>query len=387
MTLISMNDLRQLMDTEENCCISIYMPAHSEKAEIEKDQIRFKNLIRKAEKSFDELEPSAKARDQALTRGRQLLEEISFWRKSGDGLAAFWSVEQFQPYRLPLKFEELLVAAPRFHIKPLLPLFSSDGQFFVLALSQNEVRMLQCTRFSAMAIDLPELSGGLQQVLKYDDTGKELQFHTGTAGGGAGGIGRRSAMFHGHGVGVDDSKDEIVQYFRKIDSVIRKILPNETAPLVLAGVDYLLPLYHSVTGHGNLAEKGIQGNPDGLSAQKLQAKAWEIIAPYFRRKQNEASGRLLELAGTGLASGDLREIIPASIQGRVDVLFVSTGQQCWGILDPEGYQFKLLAEETVGSEDLLNRIAVETLMQAGQVYAVEPDQVPLGGSAAALFRF
>ena len=99
----------------------------------------------------------------ALAQGRQLLQENSFWRYAADGLALFLSTEQFQPYRLPLKFEELMVAGNRFHIKPLLPLFSSDGRFYVVALSQNEVRMLQCTRFSSMAVDLSELSGGLRE--------------------------------------------------------------------------------------------------------------------------------------------------------------------------------------------------------------------------------
>ena len=48
---------------------------------------------------------------------------------------------------------------------------------------------------------------------------------------------------------------------------------------------------------------------------------------------------------------------------------------------------KLQGEAAAGSEDLLNRISVETLMQGGRVYVVQPDQVPLEGSAAALFRF
>ena len=383
MTLISKDDLQRLMQTEDKCCISIFMPTHPNTAQTEQDQIRFKNLIRQAEKRINETAACAKNMQSALVQGRQLLQENSFWRYAADGLALFLSTDQFQPYRLPLKFEELMVAGSRFHIKPLLPLFSSDGRFYVVALSQNEVRMLQCTRFNSMAVDLPELSGGLPAVLNYDDTGKALQFHTGTADG----DGRRSAMFHGHGDGVDDGKDEIIQYFRQVDAVIDRILHNETAPLVLAGVDYLLPLYRSVSGYANLAEDGIQGNPDDLPAQTLQAKAWEIVQPYFAASQEEESARLRQFAGTGLASGDLREIVAASIQGRVDVLFVAAGQQRWGVLAPDGSQVKLLAQADAGSEDLLNRAAMETLMHGGRVFALHPQQVPLEGPAAALFRF
>lgn len=383
MTLISKDDLRRLMQTEDKCCISLFMPTHPDTAQTEQDQIRFKNLIRQAEKRLNETADCAKSMRPALAQGRQLLQENSFWRYAADGLALFMSTDQFQPYRLPLKFEELMVAGDRFHVKPLLPLFSSDGRFYVLALSQNEVRMLQCTRFSSMALDLPELAGGLQAVLNYDDSGKALQFHTGTTDS----AGRRSAMFHGHGAGVDDSKDEIIQYFRQVDAVIERMLSNETAPLVLAGVDYLLPLYRSVTGYRNLAEDGIEGNPDGLPDRTLQAKAWEIVQPYFAASQEAESARLRQFVGTGLASGDLREIVAASVQGRVDVLFVAAGQQCWGILAPDASRVKVLAQAAAGSEDLLNRAAVETLMHGGQVFALPAEQVPLEGPAAALFRF
>jgi hypothetical protein len=44
-------------------------------------------------------------------------------------------------------------------------------------------------------------------------------------------------------------------------------------------------------------------------------------------------------------------------------------------------------EATASCEDLLNVISVETLVNGGRVYAVNPPQVPTKGSAAALFRF
>ena len=383
MTPITRGDLQRLMQVQDQCCISIFMPTHPEAAHDEQDQIRLKNLIRQAEKSINETALAPESLNPMLEKSRQLLQEIALRRPATDGLAVFLSTDHFHTYSLPLKFEELLVAANRFHIKPLLPLFNSDGRFYVLAVSQKTVRMLQCTRYSAMEIDLPGVSGGLQKVLNYDDSGKELQFHTGSTDG----DGRRSAMFHGHGVGVDDAKVELAHYFRKVDEAARKTLQNEMAPLVLAGVDYLLPLYRSVSGYSNLVNGGIAGNPDDLPAQALHAKAWEIVQPYFAKSQADAAARLQQYAGTGLASDDLREIVPATVQGRVDTLFVAEGQQCWGIFDAIANEVKLDEEATAGNEDLLNLIAVETLMNGGRVYAVEAAQIPLAGCAAALFRF
>jgi hypothetical protein len=50
-------------------------------------------------------------------------------------------------YRLPLPFEQLVVISDDFHLKPPLPFFASDGRFYILALSQNQVRLLEGIRY------------------------------------------------------------------------------------------------------------------------------------------------------------------------------------------------------------------------------------------------
>jgi hypothetical protein len=320
-----------------------------------------------------------------LASAGQLLQDESFWRQTADGLALFISTEQFMCYRLPLKFDELLVSANRFHIKPLLPLFSGDGRFYILALSQNEVRLFQCSRFSAMQIDLPEVAGGLRETLRYDEeSGTQLQFHTGTAGGDS----RRPAMFHGHAVDAEDGKDEIIQYFREVDRNIRKILHDESAPLVLAGVDFLLPLYKNAAAYTHLLDDGIFGNPEGRRTEDLHAAAWKIVQPYFMKNQKEASARYHRTAGAGLTSTDLRQIVPAARHARVEVLFVALDEQRWGRYDPYRNGVTLKDRALNDSEDLLNLAAVETLAHGGTVYALDSDQLPEPkSSAAALLRF
>jgi hypothetical protein len=161
MSHILKNDLNQLMRTDEKCCISIYMPTHRSPAETEQDQIRFKNLLNQAEKRANEMEAAPGVFKDRFARARRLLQNESFWLKTTEGLALFISAEQFFSYQLPVKFEELLVSANRFHIKPVLPLLSENGRFHILALSQNSIRLFQCSRFSDKEIDMPGVAGGL----------------------------------------------------------------------------------------------------------------------------------------------------------------------------------------------------------------------------------
>lgn len=382
---LSKSDLQRLIQIRDQCCISIYMPTHRSFAQMEQDQIRFKNLLRRAEKIAEGLNTAGGTLGDSLAGARQLLQDESFWRRTSDGLALFLSPGHLMPYRLPLEFEEFVDSASRFHIKPLLPFFSGDGRFYVLALSQNAVRLIECSRFSAVHLELPEVGGGLQETLGYDkESGTQLQFHTGAAGGG----GKRPALFHGHAVDAEDDKDEICQYFRTVDRKLCEILQGDAAPLVLAGVDYLLPLYRDVSDYRHLLDDGITGNPEDRPAEELQAAAWRIVQPHFKKNQQASLDRYHRSAGTGLTSNDLRVIVPAAGHARVEVLFVAVSDQRWGRYDAERNEVILDEHPSHDSEDLLNLAAVETLMHGGTAYALNPDQLPEPEfPAAALLRF
>jgi hypothetical protein len=71
----------------------------------------------------------------------------------------------------------------------------------------------------------------------------------------------------------------------------------------------------------------------------------------------------------------------------VDVLFVPIGVQRWGTFDERTRQATLHRSPQGDDEDLLNDVAVRTVLTGGTVYAVRPDEMPDGSSIAALFRY
>ncbi len=93
------------------------------------------------------------------------MEDQAVWEHQSDGLAIFAAPQLFRVYRLPLAFEELLVVDERPHITPLLPLFSDDGQFYVLALGLQGVQLLQGAHYSLRPIALPGVPTSLQDAL------------------------------------------------------------------------------------------------------------------------------------------------------------------------------------------------------------------------------
>lgn len=387
MSLLSKSELKTLMEQHGQWCVSIFMPAHRAGVEVQQDPIRLKNLLVHAEERLIESGFRSPDARELLKPAQELLERAGFWRRQSDGLAIFVSQDIFRPYRLPHGFQELVVVAERFHIKPLLPLFTGDGRFYVLALSQNELRLLQGTRYSVGQVDLENVPESLAEALKWDDPERRLQWHTraGTTTDGT-----RAAIFHGHGVAsADDPKDYIRRYFRQVDNGVSDLLRDERAPLVLAGVDYVLPLYREANTYQHLLEEGVTGNPEELTAEELHKQAWTILKPYFQRERKQGAAQYRRLAGaeSGLASNEVQEIVPAANHGRVETLFVALGFQRWGSFDADTNTLHLHEEAKPGDEDLLDFAAAHTLLNAGTVHAVEAGKIPGGPPLAAVFRY
>jgi Bacterial archaeo-eukaryotic release factor family 7 len=286
-----------------------------------------------------------------------------------------------------LKFEEFVAVMNRFHIRPLLPLFTGDGQFYILALSQNEIRLLLGTRDNVSEVDIRQGVGSLAEVIQSDDLQTSLQLHTSGSAGGMSGSG--SVTFHGQGGGDASAKDDLLRYFRLVGDGLTRFLQGDRAPLVLAGVEYLLPIYKEANTYPGLIDAVITGNPDLLNADELHKSAWDILGPLFQAAQEEAFAQYQQLAGQASerAAGALEKIVPAAYHGRVETLFVAVGVQQWGVFNPGTNEIELHDRMESGDESLLDLAAVQTYLKGGIVYAVEPEIVPGGTAAAAVLRY
>lgn len=384
MDLVTRRDLESLLQNDEGPCISIFMPTHRVGPDFRQDPIRLKNLLGQAEEELVEQGMRRPHAGDLLAPARQLLDDHRFWRFQNDGLALYVAPKHFSTYRLPISLDDLVVVADRFHVKPVLSLLTGDGQFYVLALSQGGVRLLQGTRFTVSQVELEDVPQSLAETLRFDDPERQLQFHTGT---GPRRNGRRGAIFHGHGVGDEDSKEDILRFFRQLDGGLNDLLGGEQAPLVLAGVDHLLPLYREANSYPHLVEGAVSGNPGDLNAKELHAQAWEVLEELLNEDLEQASATYHQMEGTGKASHRLDEVVLAAHQGRVGTLFVGLGEQRWGRVDDQGNVVELHEEHEIGDDDLLDLAAARTLLTSGRVFAVDAEEIPADGPVAAIYRY
>lgn len=365
-------------------CISLYMPTDKGREGAKANSIRYKNLLNKAEDEMKKAGKDYREINELLEPANKLIDDSFFWANQSEGFAYFISPGYTRYYRLPVQFDELSVTREVFHIKPLLSLISTDGQFYVLAISQQDARLLRGTNYRAEEIDLSDLLEKFEEKFATELPDQHLQFHTRTPAEG----GVRSAIYFGHGGEIDSiQKERMLKYFRFIDHEIKDKVGEYNTPLILACVDHLFSVYREASKYPLLFEEGIKGNPENMSIQELHSKALEIVKPYFQKRQEEIKGLYYELTGTGKTSDRLMEIVPASFHGRVSDLFVPLGVQQWGNYNPENDQVELSDRPETGSEDLVDLAAAETILNNGNVYAVEREQMPSNGIAAAVFRW
>lgn len=387
MDLFRNDEFKDLVSKTDKVCISIYMPTHRVGYEQQQDPLRLKNLLDDAEARLVTGSMRSPDARELLETARGLLPNNDFWQHQSDGLGLFIDKKDTLTYRLPLAFNELVFIGNRFHIKPLLPMLSSDGQFFILAISMNDVRLLEGTRYTVEEVETDNVPTSMAEALWFEDPERQLQWHSATQS--SFGTGDRPAVYHGHGVVENNIKDNILRYFQRVNRELVNLLQNNDSPLVLAGVDYMLPIYQEANSYPHLIKKGIPGNPDDLRAKELHRRAWDLVEPYFNAAQKEAISRYEELAGMGgsEASNDIQEIVKAAFYGRVEILFVASDVQLWGDFDEQLNAVVMHTEFHPGDQDLLDLAALHTIKNGGTVYASSGEVVIGGGKLAAIFRY
>jgi hypothetical protein len=305
--------LRSLATARRDCCVSLLLPTRGGGAP--EDATGWKTLLADAADGLAACGVPESTARALLRPARAVLPDRDFWKALGRGGLAFFLAEGIcRSFYLPEPVAQVAVVGPRFYLKTLLPLTGTGGRYYLLTISQNHVRLIRGTARGAEEVTPAGVPASQEEALWSHDRDEPLEFHTHPALG----FGRRGAIFHGQGVGVDDAKDDLHSYFRKVDRGLHAVLRDERAPLVLAGVKYLWPIYRAANTYPHLLAEGVAGNPDRLSVARLHQRALPLVTPLLAAPREAAAALYACLAGTGRTANDPAEVVTAGEQGRVE---------------------------------------------------------------------
>ncbi len=366
----TLDDLDTLLEWRAGPCVSLFLPTARVTADTDRDRIQLGNLRSEAfERLVEEgglRRPDAEA---LLLPVDELLEDEEFWPYLSDGLAIFLGPGAHFVFRVAEPLEPRLAVGDRFLVKPLVPLLSGDGTYHALALSRNEVRVLEGTRMGAREVQVDELPRNMAKALtrrgREGERGMNKQWQ-----------------------GDEGQKTLYRKYFLEVDRVLRPLYAGRSEPLVLAGVDYLLPIFREATSYRHLVPEGIHGNPEDLSAAEIHTRAWPLVEPILDAPRRAALEALEGLRGTDRVTDDVSTILGAAHDGRVECLFIDVGVDLFGTFDSKTRETVVTGSEAKASDvDLIAAAARWVYGRGGTVFAASDEAVSAERPIAAVMRY
>ena len=383
MKALTKREFERLAATDSSSCVSFYLPTHRAGMEVinQLDSLVFKNQLKAVGEKLKGRGWDESNIIEFLAPAKELLNNSDFWHNQEDGLAIFLNHSSLDFYNLPFSVEPYFHISNRFYLRPITPLFSGNGDFFVLGLNLHHITFFKGNRerLKEVFIDAPQQ---MEEVAGYDFEEKFLQVRSQHDG-------RKQGIFHGHGEWKGEiKKGEIEKFFREVDKSVNQLIGGKNIPLVTIGQEYLTSIYKKVNSYPHFIEEAIELDVEHLGLKELHEKIWQKLYARFDVQRVKKIETIKELHNTLKTSFDISEIIPAAINGKVDTLFVQKGAEIWGHFDKTNNSIILEEEQSVSNISLLNLAVIEVLQKGGTVYEQIAETMPLPYVALnALYRF
>ncbi len=352
---------------------------------INKMKIRFKNLLSSTKtKLKNNWDYSDADIEELLSPLTGLMNDRDFWLKQSDGLAIYLNPESLQYFRLPLDFYEQVSVCRYFDLKQAVPEIYENREFYLLGLSRNNTRLFYLTENDIREIELEKLPGSFAEILEQDDSGRTLQHHSSSRGGG-------SAVFHGHETVEGDRKEDILQYFRLVDEAVSDYLKAKAkdVPLLLMCVEEIYPIYARANTYDNLLDKFVKGSPGKLEPSQIFKASREVIEPLTKADRQGAVARFMELQGSEKTRSDLKEILPDASYGKIQTLLIEEGAEQFGVFIPEEEKVEFSNDENLDNNyELYNYTLIQTISQGGEAFLIPAEEMPAEASKInAIYRY
>ena len=136
-------EFKALATVRGDACVSIYLPTTPLPQDSAVSRTELKTFGKEALDQLDEVGCDKRRQASIGEHLAELEEDDEFWRFQAHSLAVFLTPETMRTFRLPNRLTAMVEVSDRFHLKPLLRAVTFPHEAFVLALSENAVRLVE----------------------------------------------------------------------------------------------------------------------------------------------------------------------------------------------------------------------------------------------------
>lgn len=386
--VLTKEQFAELANYKSDCTISLFLGSQPAGAAANEnfDLINFKNQLQAIAKRLTNKGRDHDFVDKLLKPGYELVRDNNFWTEQSKGLAIFIADGYFKYIKMPVApTEEIMVMEPTFYVTPLIPLMTNKEYFYLLVISKHCAKLFRADSYGMQIVPL-KLPQSIDEVKRLSDPDAKT-FRSGESGRRASPASMPGSV-HGAGGGNPGDKDNMLTYFEAVDDILwDEVFNKENAPLVLAGVEYVLPIYRNAADYHNVWPEALTGSREHQETTSLYNDAMELMKPYFEQKVNKALETYMNNSANGLTSSIAADVIPAAYYSQVSHLFVAKSEHIWGTFDEMANELVFHDSPDEYGEDLIDNAVVKTLANGGEIFLLEKEKMPAECQVAAIMRF
>lgn len=362
-------EIQTLVAQRNRASVSIYLETTPQTQHIGEAGIVLSNLIREADTQLEQAGIEKRERWAIVEQLEEVSEDEDFWKYQANSLAIFATPETHRSYRLPNKLTAMVQVSDRFHLKPLIRAISVQQHAFVMALAENEVRLIEV--FS----DMPAAE------VKVPNMPKDAASAVGTAS-----VNTRSHS-SGRQHGSEGQKVYLRKFCRMVDAALRPLLSGRHEPLIIAATEPLLSIYRSVNTYPEFASQAIESSPVRIPEHELAASARPILDERHKKSIDAFKALFSEREEEGRATSDMAIAARAATFGVIDTLMVDIDEVVIGRIDEETGEVTFADHASADTYGIVDEIAGRTLAMGGKVIGERKADIPGDGSLAAVLRY
>jgi hypothetical protein len=361
-------EIRALFEARADACVSIYLATTPETQNVTLSRISFGNLTRTALKQLDAAGFDKRRRAALEEQLLALDEDDQFWRLQANSLAVLATPDSLRTFRLATEVTETVEVSDRFHLKPLIRAMAFPQHAFVLALSENDARLVEVFADQpATAVSVPGLPDSAADAAGRSPVNNLTQDTT-------------QANSEGR-------KKLLLSFVRKVDAALRPVLAGRETPLILAATEPLGPIFRAVNSYPGLLAEGVSASPDHMSKSELASASRSVLDGLYASQIETALALFHERVGSHRAITDLSAVARAATFGAVELLLVDIDKVMPGTVDETDGTVALATKPSADSYGVIDEITGRVILAGGKVLAVRRADMPDDAAVAAILRY
>ncbi len=351
-----------------DACVSIYLPTTPLTQHVDVSRTEMSNLFKEAREQLDAAGFDKRRLALISEHIDDLAEDDEFWRLQANSLALLVTPDGLKTFRLANRLQPTVQVSDRFHLTPLLRAITFANTAFVLAVSENAVRLIEV----------------------HPDVAPEPVKVPGLPKDAASAVGKSTLNDRGARGRIHGSEGQNVllrQYARKIDAALRPTLSGRDTPLILAASDRLASIYRSVSSYPGLVSDHIGTASDRTSDAELAEAARGILDRANAGVVADLKGQFAKSAAGSRATSELNTAARAATMGAIETLLVDIDADMPGLVDEASGAVTLAKGASAKTYDVVDEIAGRAMASGAQVLGVRKADLPDKGPLAAILRF